>query len=246
MFRSTQLNILFSVFIALIISGFSLGETPNLMLNGLSPYNSAAVQFEETTFTKIKEVAKQNSIAAIEAEKHKFKQAMEEEQKVQLNYDHQVEEKIRQLITKYQIQIYAEHIQEIPKSIMAESKVYDYDPMFLTALIIAESSFDSRARSHRGAIGLMQIVPRTGVALATEKKIEWEGSQTLYNPYVNIELGAYYLNKLYNRFGDLNLALEAYNHGPTKLTKYLERGYQPSSYSTKVLEIYEMIDFEPT
>ena len=60
--------------------------------------------------------------------------------------------------------------------------------MFLTALIIVESSFNSKARSSRGAIGLMQIIPRTGVALATEKKIEWNGKPTLYNPQTNIAL----------------------------------------------------------
>jgi len=245
MFKSKQVKILFPVFIALIFSGFSLGESPKLM-KGLSPYNSAAIQFEEKAFVRIMEIAKQNSISAREAEKQKIIQAREAERETQLNYEEKVTDKIRQLITKYQIQIYAEHIQEIPKSILAESKIYDYDPMFLTALIITESSFNSRARSNRGALGLMQIVPRTGVALAREKNIEWKGSQTLYNPYVNIELGAYYLNKLHNRFGDLNLALEAYNHGPTKLAEYLKRGYQPRSYSNKVLEIYEMIDVKPT
>jgi len=245
MSRSKQMKILFPVFIALIFSGFSLGESPRF-LNGLSPYNSAAIQFEEMAFVKTVGIARQKSLAANEAEKQKIIQARETERKFQLNYEEKVKDKIRQLITKYQMHVYAEHIQEIPKSILAESKIYDYDPMFLTALIIAESSFNSRARSNRGALGLMQIVPRTGEALAMEKKIEWKGNQTLYNPYVNIELGAYYLNKLHNRFGNLNLALEAYNHGPTKLAKYLKRGYQPRSYSTKVFEIYEMIDFEPT
>ena len=140
----------------------------------------------------------------------------------------------------------SERIQQIQKSILEESKIYDYDPLFLTALIITESSFNSKARSNKGAIGLMQIIPRTGAALALEKKIQWRGNPTLYNPQTNIALGAYYLKKLHKRFGDLNLALEAYNHGPTKLAKYLKRGYQPRRYSKKVFKIYEMIDFEPT
>ena len=164
---------------------------------------------------------------------------------IQLSYDKKVEEKIQQVISGYQMRMDPERIRQIPKSILAESKIYDYDPMFLTALIITESSFNTRARSNRGAIGLMQIVPTTGVAMASEKKMAWEGKPTLYNPQANIALGAYYLNKLHNRFGDLDLALEAYNHGPTKLAKYLKRGYQPTRYSKKVFKIYKMIDFEP-
>jgi len=245
MLRSKQAKILFPVFIALIFSGFSLGESTWFM-KGLSPYNSAAFQFEEMAFVKIEEIARRKSIAAREAEKQRIIQAREAKRKYQLKYDEKVKEKIRQVISTYQIRMDPEHIRQIPTSILAESKIYNYDPMFLTALIITESSFNSRARSHRGAIGLMQIIPRTGVAMAAEKKMEWKGTPTLYNPQTNIALGAYYLNKMHNRYGDLNLALEAYNHGPTKLDKYLKRGYQPRRYSKKVFKIYEMIDFGPT
>ena len=245
MFRSKQMNILFPVFIAMIIPGFSLGESPRF-LNGLSPYNYAAIQFEEKAFVKLVEIARRNSIAENEVKKQNTIRAREAELKLQLSYEKKVKEKIRQVIANYQIRMDPEHIRQIPTSILAESKIYNYDPMFLTALIITESSFNSRARSHRGAIGLMQIIPRTGVAMAAEKKMEWKGTPTLYNPQTNIALGAYYLNKLHNRYGDLNLALEAYNHGPTKLDKYLKRGYQPRRYSKKVFKIYEMIDFGPT
>lgn len=234
MFRSKQVKIPFQVFLAFVLSGFSIGESPQF-LYGLSPYNSAVVQFEEAVFVKKEKIAKQKSIAAEIAEL-KFK----------MIYEEKVVDKIRQVISNYQLRMDPKHIQQIPIRILAESEIYGYDPMFLTALIITESSFNSKARSHKGAIGLMQIIPRTGAALAMEKNMQWKGNPTLYNPQANIALGAYYLNKLHNRFGDLDLALEAYNHGPTKLDKYLKRGYQPRRYSKKVLKIYEMIDFEPT
>ncbi len=245
MFKSKQVKFIFPVFITLIFSGFSVGESPRFMM-GLSPYHLAAVKFEETVFIHKEETARQEFLAAQEAERQRIIREREVALKFQQNYEKQVQEKIRQVITDYRARMSPEHIQEISKSILAESKNYDYDPMFLTALIITESSFDRKARSHKGAIGLMQIVPRTGVALATEKKMEWKGKPTLYNPKINIALGTFYLNKLHNRFGDLNLALEAYNHGPTKLAKYLKSGYQPRRYSKKVFQIYEMIDFEPT
>jgi soluble lytic murein transglycosylase-like protein len=241
MFKSIQVKILLQAFITFALSGFSIGESPRF-LHGLSPYNSAAVQLEEAAFVKIADMAKQQSLA----EEQKLIQAKEAKRILQLNYEKRIMDKIRRVISNYQFRMDPKHIQQIPKSILAESKIYNYDPMFLTALIITESSFNNKARSNKGAIGLMQIIPRTGAALAMEKKMHWKGSPTLYNPQVNIALGAYYLNKLQNRFGDLNLALEAYNHGPTKLAKYLKRGYQPRRYSNKVLKIYEMIDFEPT
>jgi soluble lytic murein transglycosylase-like protein len=241
MFKSRQVKILFQVFIAFTFTGFSMGESSRL-LDGLSPYSSSAIQFEEAAFIKIKEIAEQKE----NAEKQKRLQAQEAERKLQLRYEERVKDKIRQVIYNYRGRMSSERIQQIQKSILAESKIHDYDPLFLTALIITESSFNSKARSHKGALGLMQIIPRTGAALALEKKMQWQGNPTLYNPQTNIALGAYYLKKLHKRFGDLNLALEAYNHGPTKLDKYLKRGYQPRRYSKKVLKIYEMIDFEPT
>ena len=241
MFKSRQVKILFQVFIAFIFTGFSMGESSRL-LDGLSPYGSSAIQFEEAAFVKIKKIAEQKE----NAEKQKRLQAQEAERKLQLRYEERVKDKIRQVISNYRGRMSSERIQQIQKSILAESKIHDYDPLFLTALIITESSFNSKARSNKGALGLMQIIPRTGAALALEKNMQWQGNPTLYNPQTNIALGAYYLKKMHKRFGDLNLALEAYNHGPTKLAKYLKRGYQPRRYSKKVLQIYEMIDFEPT
>jgi soluble lytic murein transglycosylase-like protein len=241
MFKSRQVKIFFQVFIAFVLTGFSMGESSRL-IDGLSPYSSSVIQFEETAFIKIQKIAaiKEN------AERKKRLQAQEEERKLLLRYEEKVKDKIRQVISNYRGRMSSERIQQIQKSILAESKTHNYDPLFLTALIITESSFNSKARSNKGALGLMQIIPRTGAALAQEKNMQWQGNPTLYNPKTNIALGAYYLKKMHKRFGDLNLALEAYNHGPTKLDRYLKRGYQPRRYSTKVLEIYEMIDFEPT
>lgn len=231
-FKSNQLKSLLPTLLVSLFSLVFMGQT-SLPINGLSPYHSAAIQFEEMAFVKILDVAKQKDIDEKEAQI-----------KLQQSYDKKIKEKIRKVISDYQRRMDPQHFEKIPGVILAQSKVYGYDPMFVTALIITESSFDNKARSHRGAMGLMQILPRTGVALASEKEMEWEGRSTLYNPEINIALGTYYLNKLQNRFGDLSLALEAYNHGPSRLDKYLKRGYQPKGYSKKVFQIYEMIDFE--
>ena len=133
----------------------------------------------------------------------------------------------------------------IPEWILAESKKYGYDPLFLTALIITESSFYNKARSNRNAHGLMQLKPATAIALASEIRLKWRGTHTLYNPRQNIALGAYYLNKLVDRFGDMTLALEAYNQGPSRLSRFLRKGYLPQRYSRKVLKNYRKIRFQP-
>ncbi len=234
MFRSNRIKNLLPTLLVPLFSLVFIGQTSQ-PIYGLSPYHSATIQFEEVIFAKALDLARQKEIEEREAQISN-----------QLSYEKKIKEKIRQVISDYQRRMDPQHFEEIPGMILAESKVYGYDPMFVTALIITESSFNNKARSHRGAMGLMQILPRTGVALASEKEVEWKGSPTLYNPEVNIALGTYYLNKLESRFGDLNLALEAYNHGPSRLDKYLKRGYQPKRYSKKVFENYEMIDFEPS
>lgn len=155
--------------------------------------------------------------------------------------DNIVHAKIINVITEYKTGLNDNEKGQISKFILKQSKKYGYDPMFLTALIITESSFNQRAKSKVGALGLMQIRPRTGKALASESNMKWRGKHTLYHPEKNIALGSYYLNKLIKRFGDMKTALEAYNHGPTRTARYLRRGKRTKKYSGKVFAIYKQI-----
>ena len=162
---------------------------------------------------------------------------------VALREKQRIKSKIFDVISSYSTGLDGDSLRKIPQWIYAESQKYDYDPFLLTALIVTESSFNNWARSHRGALGLMQIRPQTGHAMATEVNLPWEGKPTLFKPESNIALGTYYLNKLQNRFNnDVKLALEAYNHGPTRLERYIQQGKQlPADYSNKVLKIYDLI-----
>jgi len=155
--------------------------------------------------------------------------------------DKQIHAKIKSVITDYKTSLNEYKKDQISQHILKQSKKYGYDPLFLTALIITESSFNHRAKSKAGALGLMQIRPRTGKALASETNIRWQGKHTLYRPGKNIALGSFYLNKLYNRFGDMKTALEAYNHGPTRTARHLRRGKRTKDYSGKVFAIYDQI-----
>ena len=155
--------------------------------------------------------------------------------------ENKIHTKIKSVITDYKTGLNDNEKDQISKFILKQSKKYGYDPLFLTALIITESSFNHRAKSKVGALGLMQIRLRTGKALATEANMKWRGKHTLYHPENNIALGSYYLSKLIKRFGDMKTALEAYNHGPTRTARYLRRGKKTYKYSHKVFTIYNQI-----
>jgi soluble lytic murein transglycosylase len=125
----------------------------------------------------------------------------------------------------------------VAETLWKESKKYSLEPMLVLALIKVESHFRHRAISTEGARGLMQLRPSVADVLAGEAALErWEGKKSLDDPIINIKLGVFYLGYLKGRFGDLNIALTAYNWGPTMVQKRMERGLAlPSGYARKVL-----------
>ena len=215
-------QIIFSLILVLTFTGFFTGKTPQYV-SGLSPFFSAVSQVEVGVFHKAKETRLQNELA----------------------YYNRIREKIRLIISDYNTGLDKISSMLIPDWILTESRKYGYDPLFLTALIITERSFNNWAKSNRNAHGLMQLKPTTAVAIASETDLKWKGTPTLYDPKKNIALGAYYLNKMVARFGDLTLALEAYNQGPSRLSRFLRKGYLPNRYSGKVLKNYRKIRFQP-
>ena len=96
------------------------------------------------------------------------------------------------------------------------------DQGLVFALIRQESLFTPDARSHAGALGMMQIMPATAKTVAKRHNISYKGTQDLLNPNFNIRLGTTYLKQLINRF-DANevLAMAAYNAGPHRVSKWI-------------------------
>lgn len=100
--------------------------------------------------------------------------------------------------------------------------IYKEDPLFVTAIIKVESNFYWKARSHRGAIGLMQIMPPTGKEVAGELGIKNFEPKALEDPKLNIRFGFHYISKLRKEFGDNDTAvLASYNGGRKNVRDWL-------------------------
>jgi soluble lytic murein transglycosylase len=94
------------------------------------------------------------------------------------------------------------------------ARAYNQDPYLLAAMMKAESNFDNRAVSARGARGLMQIMPETGQSVASALGYSNFSPDQLFEPEININIGAWYLADLDNEFyGNVILMLAAYNGG---------------------------------
>jgi soluble lytic murein transglycosylase-like protein len=133
--------------------------------------------------------------------------------------------------------------EDLAEAIYEEAMRYNYDPKFILALIDTESNFYNWAVSKAGAKGLMQIMPEVAQDLAQRMGIEWMGDRTLFNPYLNVKMGVYYLSELLKYFDDdLGTAVTAYNYGPTYVRSLLDRKEQlPLGYYKSILSTYQTL-----
>lgn len=134
------------------------------------------------------------------------------------------------------------------------SKEYNIDPLLVYSVIKAESNFNESAMSSKGACGLMQLMDDTAKEVATNKVMEYESGTTLYNAEKNIEIGVTYFAGLVKQFGNISVALAAYNAGSGNVTKWINQGIikkdgsdienipfkETNMYVRKILRDYEI------
>ncbi|OOB80002.1 MAG: lytic transglycosylase [Epulopiscium sp. Nele67-Bin001] len=99
---------------------------------------------------------------------------------------------------------------------------YDLEPTLIYAIIQTETHFDYMAVSRSNAKGLMQIMDMTGEWGADELDIDDFTPEMLFNPYVNIRIGTWYIDKLISQYdANVDMALMAYNAGSGNVAKWL-------------------------
>lgn len=105
----------------------------------------------------------------------------------------------------------------------SEKRLFDIDPALVHAIVRQESRFNTEARSHMGATGLMQLMPATALYIAKQSGIEYADVGALMDPDLNLDLGQRYIRYLLDHravSGDLVSLLIAYNAGPGNLQNW--------------------------
>jgi soluble lytic murein transglycosylase len=108
--------------------------------------------------------------------------------------------------------------------VLGHARNYHLDPALLAAVIYQESKFNADAKSDRGAIGLMQLLPDTAKGIAERTGGSKFRVSDLYDPEINVRYGAWYLRHLLDKYGSERTALAAYNAGQANIDAWRARG----------------------
>lgn len=134
---------------------------------------------------------------------------------------------------------------------------YKVDPLLITAIMKAESNFNPNAKSKKGAVGLMQLMPSTARDVAEKYMYLNDFSETrLYEPELNIKLGTYYVKILSDMFNNnINLILASYNAGLGNVQKWQQENpiieydsyelpfKETKNYVSKIDKIYTTLKY---
>ncbi len=134
----------------------------------------------------------------------------------------------------------------VARAVVEEASYADFDPLLVLAVMRVESEEDKAAVSNRGARGLMQLRQPTAQFLGEREQLGLSSrSNDLDDPALNVRLGVRYLSRLHRAFGNLGLALVAYNAGPHRVSEYVREGKELpdrlQSYPRKVNQAYNRL-----
>ena len=128
---------------------------------------------------------------------------------------------------------------ELASIITEQAQQHNLDPLLVIALIQVESTFNTHAQSHKGAKGLMQLLPDTARYINKKTDKDILENSNLFDTKTNIALGTAYMEYLLNKTnGNLEYALAAYNMGPANMFRAKRENRLPKAYSNKVLKEY--------
>jgi hypothetical protein len=123
---------------------------------------------------------------------------------------------------------------EIAAAIHKYAQHYRRDPDLILSIMRIESAFDPRAVSKMGAMGLMQVMPQWIDVLDIQCD--------LYDPECNVKYGLQILGAYEQLYGDLDMALTAFNRGPGPVDYALMRGQDPDNgYAGKIRAVYDRL-----
>ena len=132
--------------------------------------------------------------------------------------------KIASKLSQYNVELPTKYFYPIPT--WKPVGGFKIDSSLIYAFMHQESMFNPSAKSSRGAIGLMQIMPKTAKFISKNKKVRRNNSSILKIPEINLEVGQEYIEYLLNHEninGNLIYLTAAYNGGPGNLKKWLDK-----------------------
>ncbi|MGB9206099.1 MAG: transglycosylase SLT domain-containing protein [Terriglobales bacterium] len=117
-----------------------------------------------------------------------------------------------------------------PKAYWTDLRKYSLqnglDPYLVASLIRQESEFNALALSRANAVGLMQLLPKTGKTVAKQVKLRGYSAPQLFTPAVNLQLGTRYFKDMVDKYnGQFEYALAAYNAGTDRVADWLGQGH---------------------
>lgn len=159
-------------------------------------------------------------------------------------------QKIMAIIDNFNPEMPSNEKYEIADEIYKMSVKYDnLDVDLICATITHESAmtWDPKVKSEAGAMGLMQVMPATGLYVAKYEDITWTSpEEILYNPLYNIRIGSRYLSSLIDFFDDVDAGLAAYNGGQKQAALWVASGKsdgilwaETSVYVPAILKLYQ-------
>lgn len=130
------------------------------------------------------------------------------------------------------------------REVWDHGRTFDVDPYLVLGIMRQESRYKADALSHAGAIGLVQVMPRTGARVAAMLGETRYSPGALQDPSTNLRYGTYYLSRLLDRFdGVFPLAVASYNGGPHNMSRWYRQHWESD---ITLAQLVEQIEYDET